>query len=119
MGNARGLAADGVRAVRTRLELLGIEIQQEKGRVSRQLLVAAAALYLLSFGTLLGILWIVTSLPAAQRGVVLCGIALAFLAGGAGAVLWLRYGEARGKPLLATTVAVLMGDEQALGRTSR
>lgn len=117
VGNVRGLAADGVRAVRTRMELLEIEFKEEKARITRQLAIAAAALYLLTFGTLLGILWIVMAAPVEQRSLLLGGMALAFLAGGGAALLWLLYGTNRGLPLFATTVAVLKRDEQALTRT--
>ena len=118
-GNVRGLAANGVRAVRTRLELLGVELQIEKARIMRQLVVAAAALYLLSFGTLSAIFWIVMSMSDEPRRLALGGIALAFLALGSGALLWLLYGNSRARPLLATTVAVLKGDEHAIAGTER
>ena len=36
VGNVRGLAANGVRAVRTRLELAEVELQIEKARLMRQ-----------------------------------------------------------------------------------
>ena len=114
VGNVRGLAANGVRAVRTRLELVGIELQIEKARLVRQLLVAAAALYLLSFATLSAIFWIVMNMAEAPRSVALGGIAIAFLLLGSGALLWLLYGDSRARPLLSTTIAVLKSDEHAL-----
>lgn len=117
VGNMRGLAANGVRAVRTRLELAGIELQVEKARVIRQLAVAAATLYLLSFGTLAGIFWIVTSVAEESRGIALGGIALAFLVLGGCGLLGLLYGNSRARPLLATTIAVLKSDEHALAGT--
>jgi uncharacterized membrane protein YqjE len=112
--NVRGLAASGVRAVRTRLELLGIELQEEKARAVRQLLVGAAVAYLLSFGSLLGVFWIVMTLPQGDRAMVLGALALGFLAAGGLALLWLLARGPRRRPLLATTVAVLKRDEDAL-----
>jgi uncharacterized membrane protein YqjE len=117
VGNMRGLAANGVRAVRTRLELLGVELQIEKARIIRQLVVAVAAFYLLSLGMLTAIFWIVVNLSDEPRRIALGGIALAFLGLGAGALLWLLYGNSRAKPLLATTIAVLKSDEHALAGT--
>ena len=49
VGDLRGLASTGVRAVRTRLELLAIELKEEKAWAVRSLIVAVAALYLLTF----------------------------------------------------------------------
>jgi len=113
-GHACGFAASGIRAVRTRLELLSIEIEEEKARIARSLLIAAVGLYLLSCGVLLAVAWIVVSAPAEQRGLVLGLIALLFLLAGGGALLWLRLAAARRKPLFDATVAVLKGDEKAL-----
>jgi uncharacterized membrane protein YqjE len=117
IGNVRGLAANGARAVRTRLELIAIELQTEKARVTRQLVVAGATLYLLSFGTLAGMLWIVMGASEERRGILLGGIALAFLLLGGCALVWLLYFNSRAKPLLATTIAVLKSDEHALAGT--
>ena len=114
MGNLRVLGATAIRAVRTRLELVAIELQAEKALALRQLWVAAGTLYLLSFGTLAAIVWIAMSVGEAARGALLGGIALAFLALGGCGVFWLLRDRARAKPLLATTIAVLKGDEHAL-----
>lgn len=114
-GNVRGLAASGVRAVRTRLELLVVEALIEKARIVRRLLLGAAALYFFSFGTLLGILWLATPWPDDFRGGVLGSCALAFLGVGVGALLWLVYGTSRDEPMLAAVIAVLKSDEDALG----
>ncbi len=118
LGESRGLAATGVRALRTRLELLEIEIATEQARIVRRLAVAAAGLYLLSFGTLLAILWVILALPDDWTVAALGGVALAFLAGGTAAGIWLARGDAGRKPLLATMIAVLKRDEDALLGTS-
>ena len=114
VGNLRGLGATAIRAFRTRLELIALDLQVERALAVRQLVIAAATLYLLSFGTLALMLWIAMNVEAATRGVLLCGIALVFFALGGGGLLWLLQGHARAKPLLATTIAVLKGDEHAL-----
>ena len=113
LDGARDLAGDGVRMLRTRLELLAIEVQAEKAIVVRQLVASAAVLFLASFGTLLVILWLVLSLPEGDRQVALGGLGIAFLACGAACAAWLRYSGSRHSPLRAT-IAVLKGDEQAL-----
>ena len=114
VGNLRVLGATAIRALRTRLELIAIELQVEKALAVRQLVVAAATLYLLSFGTLAAILWVAMNAEAATRGALLCGIALVFLALGGGGLVWLLQSRARATPMLATTLAVLKGDEHAL-----
>ena len=56
VGDLKGVVSTGVRAVRTRLELLALEVKEEKAWAVRFILVALAAPYLLTFGLLLGIL---------------------------------------------------------------
>jgi len=119
VGHARGLAASSVRAVRTRLELLGIEIEEQKARIVRDLIIALLALYLLLCGMLLAVAWIVVATPVEQRVVVLGFFTLAFLLAGGIALLWLIYTNAKRKPLFDTTVAVLKRDEQALNEMAQ
>ena len=118
VGRARGLAATAIRALRTRVELFGVEVQEERARVVRDLLIAVAALNLLMGGLLLAVAWIVLALPAELRGPVLGILALVVLICGAGALLWLRLEGARRKPFLGAIVAVLKDDERALGKDS-
>jgi uncharacterized membrane protein YqjE len=113
LGGARDLAGDGVRMLRTRLELLAIEVQAEKALVVRQLVVSAAVLFLVSFGMLLTILWMVLALPEGERQRALGLLGAVFLACGAGGVAWLRHAGARHAPL-AATIAVLKNDESAI-----
>ncbi|HYA76361.1 MAG TPA: phage holin family protein [Burkholderiaceae bacterium] len=117
VGRVRGFAASSIRVVRTRLELLGVEIQEEKARVIRDLLIAVAALNLILCGLLLVAAWIVLSTPAEQRGVVLGIIALVVLLLGVIAFVWLLLAGGRRKPLFDATVTVLKGDEDALDKT--
>ncbi|HLX23533.1 MAG TPA: phage holin family protein [Usitatibacter sp.] len=115
VGNVRGLASDGVRMVRTRLELMAIELQEEKAHAVRQIVIASAALYLLTFGTLLAILAIGLALPPGPRETVFAVLALVFLAlGGLGA--WMGFSTRR-HSLFGETLAVLGRDEQALRGT--
>lgn len=116
VGRMRGFAATGVRAVRTRLELLGVEVQEEKARFVRDLLIAIAALNFLLCGLLLGAAWIVLTIPAELRSLVLGIISLVVLFCGAGALLWLRLERAKRRPFLNATVTILKDDEQALDK---
>lgn len=116
--DARAIAATGVRAVRTRLELLEIEIAMEKARIVRALAWAAAAFYLLSFGGVLAVVWAAQALPAEWRLTALGLVALVFLACGAAALAFMLRSGAGRRPFLSTIAAVLRRDEEALEGTS-
>src|SRR5882672_9115707 len=87
VADVRGVASDAVRIVRTRLELLAIEFQEEKTRIVRQVLVATATLFLAFLGTLLALLWLILALPEDYRHGALGLLGLAFLAA-AGVFFW-------------------------------
>jgi uncharacterized membrane protein YqjE len=112
IGDARTLASDGLRFVRTRLELLAIEVQREKALAVRQLIVASATFFLVSFGMLLAILALALALPEGQRQVVLGGLGACFLVAGAACAAWLMRKGQRGP--LAATVDTLRKDEAML-----
>src|SRR5258708_32677493 len=55
VADVKGLASAGLRAERTRLELLSIELHEEKAWAVRFLIVAVCAVYVATFGPLLSI----------------------------------------------------------------
>jgi uncharacterized membrane protein YqjE len=114
MGDLKGLASTGLRAMRTRLELLAIEVKEEKAWAIRFIVIAVAALYLLTFGLLLGILALVLFAAEENRPAILGICAGAFLAFGIGASAWLYSKSKSRHPLFQETIAVLKGDEQGL-----
>jgi uncharacterized membrane protein YqjE len=114
ISDARGLAADALAMVRTRLELMAIEVQEEKARIARQVVYASATIFFLSFGLLLGILWISFSLDEARRVMVIGILAIAFLAAAAFAAIRIAIESRRDRPF-AATLSVLAEDERALG----
>ena len=113
-GDLKGIASTGVRAVRTRLELLAIEVKEEKAWAIRFIVVAVAALYLLTFGLLLGILAMVLFASEENRPAILALCAGAFLALGVGAGAWIWSKSKSRRPLFQETIAVLKGDEEGL-----
>jgi uncharacterized membrane protein YqjE len=119
VGDIRGIASTGVRAVRTRLELVAIELKEEKAWVVRLVIVAIAALYLLTFGLLLGIFALALFASEANRPAILGIAAAAFLlAGGGGAIyIWLQ--SKKRHPIFEDTLRVLKGDEQGLQQMLR
>jgi uncharacterized membrane protein YqjE len=114
VGDLRGLAATGVRALRTRMELLAIEVKEEKAWAVRFIILALTALYLLTFGLLLGILALVLFASEENRPAILAFCAAGFLAVGVGAAGW-TYSQSRSRrSLFEETIAVLKGDERGL-----
>jgi uncharacterized membrane protein YqjE len=114
VGDLKGLASTGVRAVRTRLELLAIEVKEEKAWAVRLLIVAVAALYLLTFGLLLGIFSLALWASAENRPLILAAAAGFFLAGGIGGAAYIYVTSKKRHPIFENTIAVLKGDERGL-----
>jgi uncharacterized membrane protein YqjE len=116
VGDVRGLASTGVRAVRTRLELAAIELTEEKAWVVRFVLVAVAALYLFTFGLLLGVCALALYASEENRPAILGICAGVFLLAGIGGAAYIFMATKKRHPILKETIAVLKGDEQALQR---
>ena len=118
IGDVSALATNGLRAVRTRLELLTIELKEEKAWVIRFIVVAVAAVYLLSFGTLLAILAVSLAMPESTRPVVLGGFGGFMLAAGIGSIVWIVLSAKKRAPPFQDTIATLKKDEHSLGGAS-
>ena len=119
VGDVRGLASTGLRAVRTRLELLAIELSEEKAWALRFVVVAVAGLYLVTFGLLLAVFALVLWASEADRPAILAAFAAAFIALGAGGIWYVVGASKRRNSLFKETIAVLKGDEQALSQALR
>jgi len=119
VGDIKGIASTGLRAVRTRLELIAIELKEEKVWAVRCLIAAVSALYLLTFGLLLAVFALVVWASEENRPLILGGFAVLFLATGAGAAAWIVSSSKQRSPLFRDTIAVLKGDEQALSESLR
>jgi len=115
LGDFSSLASNGVRAVRTRLELATIELKEEKAWIVRFILVATAAVYLISFGTLLAILAVSLAMPEETRPLFLGGFGGFLLAVGAGSVIWIVLQAKKRSPPFQDLIDVLKRDEEGLG----
>lgn len=114
LGDIRGIASTGVRAVRTRLELVAIELKEEKAWLIQSIVVAIASLYLVSFGLVLGIAALVLYAAAENRPMILTGCAGGFLLAGLGGGLYLYLQAKHREPVFNDTIKVLKGDESGL-----
>lgn len=119
LGDIRGIASTGVRAVRTRLELMSIELREEKAWLIRSIVVAITSLYLLSFGLLLSIFALVLFAAEANRPAILAGFAVAFLLAGIGGAIYVMRATTQREPLFNDTLKVLKGDEAGLQQMLR
>jgi len=116
VGDVKGLASTGLRAIRTRLELLAIEASEEKAWAVRFLVVAVAGLYLVTFGLMLAVFALVLWASEADRPAILAAFAAAFVVVGGGS-FWYLFGASKQRnSLFQETIAVLKGDEQALSQ---
>ena len=118
-GDLRGLVSTGVRAVRTRLELLAIELKEEKAWLVRFLVVGIAALYLITFGLLLAILALVLYAAEENRPAILGICAGIFIMGGGGAAAYVVLAAKKRHSIFDETIAVLKGDEEGLHKLLR
>ena len=118
LGDFSSLASNGLRAIRSRLELATIELKEEKAWVIRFIVVAVAAVYLISFGTLLAILAISLAMPENTRPAVLGGFGGFMLATGIGSILWIVMSAKKRAPPFQDTIATLKKDEHSLGGAS-
>jgi uncharacterized membrane protein YqjE len=118
-GDIKGIASTGVRAVRTRLELLSIELKEEKAWLMRSVVIAVASLYLLTFGLLLGIFALVLFAAEENRPAILGICALVFFAAGIGGGLYIKSAAGKRQSIFEDTIKVLKGDESGLQQALR
>ena len=119
VGDLKGIASTGVRAVRTRLELLAIELKEEKAWLVRSLVVAVASLYLLTFGLLLAIFALALYASEANRPAILGIAGGVFLLGGILGAAYLYLQSKKRHPIFQDTLKVLKGDEDVLNKALR
>ena len=114
LGSARAVLVALLEIGQTRLQLASTELEEERLRIAELLLFATAALFFLGIGILLVTLLLVLLFWDGPRVLVLALAAAAFLAVGAGlAAAWRRKAAAK-PPLLASTLAELQRDREAL-----
>lgn len=114
LDSARRVLVSLIEIGQTRLQLASTEVEEERLRVAELLLYATVSLFFLGVGLVLASLLVVLLFWDDHRELVLAGISGMFLVVGAILALTWRH-KARHKPkLLATTVAELQRDRDAL-----
>lgn len=109
------LARTAVELVRTRLELLSLDVEEAKLRFLSILLLGAVALLFLSLGVVMGAFWLVVAFWDTHRMLVLGLLTGLFLGGGLLALAGLSWKVRKGPRLFAATLAELGKDGEALG----
>ena len=114
LGSLRRLLAGAVETAQVRLDLLAVELEQEKRRLLEALMLAAGALLLLGVGLVLAVALLLMLLQEGYRLAALALLTAAFL-GGAGMLLRLaRDRLASPGGLAAASRAELARDRQSL-----
>lgn len=110
----RGLAATGVATLQNRLELLSVELQEEKARVLGLLVYGAAALILLATGVVFAAVFVTVLLWDSHRLLALGVFSALFLAAGAVALTAARRLAASAARPFEASLAELARDRAAL-----
>jgi uncharacterized membrane protein YqjE len=114
IGRARSLLDQILKIAQTRLELLAVEIQQEKLALSRHLLLASlTAIFALLAGLTL-VVWIALAFPPDTRLIVLGILFVVLVLGSVGCWFALKR-HARRDPLFSRVIHQLRLDRASLG----
>jgi len=115
IGRARSLLDQVLRIAQTRLELLAVEIQQEKLALSRQLLLASLTAICALLAGLTLVVWVALAFPPNTRLIVL-GVLFALLASGSVGCWYALKRHARRDPLFSRVIQQLRLDRASLSQ---
>jgi uncharacterized membrane protein YqjE len=113
--SVRRLAHTGVGIVRTRLDLLANELEEERARVTRMLVLGAVAAVCFAMVAIVGSLLIVVALWDTHRIAALVGLTVLYAAAGFFALSSLREVAAQRTRLFSQSLAELDKDRGHLG----
>ncbi len=114
LARVRGVGATAFAILKTRLELLVTEVEEEKLRLASMLAYAAAAFFFLGFGAIFLALFVTVLLWDSQRLLALGIFTAVFLTVGAVATFAVVRLARRGSQLFAASMAELAEDCEAL-----
>ncbi len=107
-----GRSALGV--LRTRLELLGTELEEERIRFAGLVLAVAAIAFCLQMAVLLFVIFMVVLLWETHRQATIVAFAAIFLVAGVAGILVLKQRLARRPKMFASSLGELVKDEERL-----
>jgi len=113
-GPARRMAASLLALGRIRLELLALEVEEEKERLVSLVFWSVLSALLAGFGGLLLVLWITVALWDTHRLAALGVSAVVFLGAAAGGVWHVKRSSASGPSLFRASIGELRRDAAAL-----
>jgi uncharacterized membrane protein YqjE len=117
-GSIARLARTALAVLRTRLEILATEIEEERIRFAGLALMVAAIAFCVQMAVLLGVIFLVVLLWESHRLVTLGVLSGTFLVAGVALFLWLRH-RLRTRPrMFASTLGELTKDDERIGRGS-
>ena len=109
-GSVRRLGDDFVGLVQTRIEILSLEWAEERGNLTRLLVMSLAIVACLQLAIIVGLLFLLLVVGEENRIAVLGFAALLLLLAAAGGVVGMRGWLKRRPPVFATTIAELRKD---------
>ena len=114
LGSLRRICDSGLALLQTRAELLSVELQEQKVRLVRVLVLAAVAVFLANMATVVVTATVVLLARESARLPLLVGFSLLYVAATAVAFVWLRRELRAGPPPLNDTVSELKKDREWL-----
>lgn len=114
LDSARDLAVTAIGILRTRIELLANEIQEEALRTQRVLVLAVAAAFCLGFGIVLLTLLVIVSFWETHRLFAIAGCLTVYIAAGVVLAHAACKQAAPASPLFVASLAELRKDQESL-----
>lgn len=119
MESLKGLGQTFVEIMRTRMEILSLDVKEARIRFVSILMLGAFTFLLLSFGIILGVFWLITAFWESNRILVMGIITAALLGCGLVLLVLLVWKLRNGPGLFEGTIAELDKDRKALGIRGR
>ena len=116
IASVKRLGATLLATFHSRVELLAHELERERVRVSRLLLLGVAALFFLLLGAMTATMFIIVLFWDSQRLVVIGFLTILYLGLGAGILIFTKNEAARSKRPFSSTVEQLRKDREHFAR---
>ena len=114
LGSLRRLGASVVAMLHSRVELLARELERERVRVTRLLVLAMIALFFLALGALTATVFVIALFWDSQRLMVIGFLTLLYLGVGAAVAIFARREALRGARPFSASLAQLEKDREQL-----